>query len=350
MMMERFPSLGTVAVLALAMFAGAGTAIAKPPISRRNPVVDAVQKTKTAIVAVKVPNVRGQKDRVGSGVIIDERGYIVTNRHVIGVCKKPRVELQSGEVLSAEVLFAEARWDLAVLRIHTDQELHALPLAPTDDLMVGESVIAVGHPYGYHNTVSVGIISAVDREITMPTGDVIGGLIQTDASINPGNSGGPLLNINGEFIGISCALREDAQGIAFAVNAATVKAALSALLSARRIAGVHHGLSCAEKTLSETGDRQRVLVAKSQDKTLRQGDEIVAVADRSVKNAFDVERSLWDARPGETVSVKVRREGRDLVVALTLAASPLAEQVAEGDRAEEHAPVGAPARIVGARR
>ena len=93
--------------------------------------------------------------------------------------------------------------------------------------MVGETVIAIGHPFGYTNTVSTGIISALGREITMPEGEVLGNLIQTNASINPGNSGGPLLNINGELIGINVALREGAQGIAFALNADTVQQVLS---------------------------------------------------------------------------------------------------------------------------
>src|SRR5205085_2088984 len=124
------------------------------------------------------------------------------------------------------------RWDLAVLRIRSNKKLAALPLAPVDDLMVGETVIAVGHPFGYTNTVSVGIVSALGREITMPTGDVLNGLIQTNASINPGNSGGPLLNVNGEFIGVNVALREGAQGIAFAINTGTVKSFLRQHLSA----------------------------------------------------------------------------------------------------------------------
>jgi serine protease Do len=328
-MHASLPSPTKLALLALALFAAA--AGADTCATRRTPIIQAVDKTRSAVVAIKVAPPGGGKDHVGSGVIIDERGYIVSNRHVVGNCKTPRVQLPGGEVLQAEVLFAEARWDLAVLRIHTDRALHALPLAPSDDLMVGEQVIAVGHPYGYHNTVSVGIISALGREITMPTGDVLGDLIQTDASINPGNSGGPLLNVNGELIGITCALRLEARGIAFAISAATVKHALGTMLSARRVAGVHHGLACAEKTVSETGDRQRVLIAKSRDRKLRQGDEIVTMAERPVRCAFDVERSLWEARPGETIELRVRRDGRLVVVPLTLAASPGTEWVTHAD-------------------
>jgi len=304
--------------------------------SRRTPVCQAVHKTKPAIVAVKVATPGGAKERVGSGVIIDERGYIVTNRHVLGASKSPRVQLHDGRILDAKVLFAEPRWDLAVLRVDAQRPLAALTLAPSDDLMVGESVIAVGHPYGYQNTVSVGIISALGREIAMPTGDVLTDLIQTDASINPGNSGGPLLNVNGELVGITCALREDAQGIAFAISSATVKHALRTLLSAERVAGVRHGIACLERTMSETGDRQRVLVANSRHAALRAGDEIVAIADRPITGAFDLERALWDARPGDTVAVQVRRAGR--IVAVVLALPGIGEEtLAHADSADSAA-------------
>jgi serine protease Do len=185
--------------------------------------------------------------------------------------------------------------------------------------MVGETVIAVGHPFGYTNTVSVGIVSALGREVTMPTGETIGGLIQTDASINPGNSGGPLLNVNGELIGINMALREGAQGIAFAINAGTVRAALSEHLSAAKIAGVDHGLRCEDKVLAEAGDRQRVVVTEAQG-PVQEGDEIRAVGTRRIVNGFDLERALWDKRPGQSVPLQVVREGRPLTVSLTLMA------------------------------
>jgi serine protease Do len=345
--MRILPSRWALAVFALSIALGSGAAAEKSPFARRNPVVEAVAKTKAAVVTVRVPRPGGGKDMVGTGVIIDQRGYIVTNRHVVGNCKTPRVQLHDGTLVTGEVLFAESRWDLAVLRVSTDQDLHYLPLAPSADLMVGESVIAVGHPYGYQNTVSVGIISALGREIEIG-GEVLTGLIQTDASINPGNSGGPLLNINGELIGINCAIRQEAQGIAFAISAGTVKTALTKLLSAQRLSGVNHGLACVEKVLAETGDRQRVVIENFQGDTLEKDDEILTVADRAVANAFDLERSLWDARPGQTVELKVQRQGRVMVVALTLAASDGAGQLAGAKGAAEQTPVAVPsARIVG---
>src|SRR5207237_7199463 len=127
------------------------------------------------------------------------------------------VGLHDGNDYPAQVVTADEHHDLAILHVQADHRLPALPLGPGSDLLVGETVIAVGHPFGYTNTVSTGIVSALGREITMPTGDTLVNLIQTNASINPGNSGGPLLNINGELIGINVALREGVQGIAFAI-------------------------------------------------------------------------------------------------------------------------------------
>lgn len=305
---------------------GLEKAFASAPYSRQTPIVEAVRKARPSIVTIRLSRRSGRSDITGSGVIVDERGFIVTNRHVLGPSGAAvTVQLADGTRLPARVLVRASDCDLAVLHVAADRKLPALVLAPASDLMVGETVIAIGHPYGYVNTVSTGIISALGREITMPSGEVLSGLIQTDASINPGNSGGPLLNINGELIGINVALREGAQGIAFAINADTVKQMLSRQLSALRVAGVAHGLVCQEKVLGETGDRQRVVVAGVAAQTpaaaagLRPGDELLAVAARPVANRFDVERALWEKRPGEQVSLKIRRQGQELQLTLTLA-------------------------------
>src|SRR5438132_169065 len=248
--------------VALVLFANVASAHEKSdsPYPRRNPVVDAVQKTKESIVTIKVSRPSASRDVIGTGVIIDERGFILTNRHVIGSAQSVRVRLSNGTESVGEVFWKEAAYDLAVLRIRTSKKLQALELAPVADLMVGETVITVGHPFGYTNTISTGIVSALGREITMPEGEVLTNLIQTNASINPGNSGGPLLNINGELIGINVALREGAQGIAFALNAEMVKEVLSKYLSGLKVSGVTHGLRCRESVQPEGFDRQHVIV------------------------------------------------------------------------------------------
>jgi serine protease Do len=327
-MMKR---LGKVSVAAVAMIAALVTSAAAQE-SRQNATVKAVQKVKPSVVSIRVPNPvakDGKKELIGTGLIIDERGYIVTNRHiVVGIETRIKVRLLDATELTAKVIFSDAGTDLAILRIDAGKKLPAQILAPAGDLKEGEDVIAVGHPFGYSYTVSKGIISALGRDIPLPSGYILKGLIQIDASINPGNSGGPLLNINGEVIGINVALREGAQGIAFAINSETVKRLLSEHLSALKIAGVTHGLKCQDKTLAETGPRQLVVVAAVDAQTpaasagVKVGDEILCVAHWPVANRFDVERAMWDAKPGQQVVLKVRRQGRELNLTLTLASAP----------------------------
>jgi serine protease Do len=206
-------------------------------VERRTPVTEAVAKTKASIVTIRFGK------SIGSGVIVDDRGLIVTNAHVVGKNEKVNVTLCDGTSLDADVLVADPSRDLAVVRIKTDKKLQALALAQVDDLMVGEDVIAIGHPYGYNYTVSVGIVGATNREVAMPTGHTLEGLIQVTAAINPGNSGGALLNINGELIGINTAVRDGAQGIAFAINADSVRGFLGRHISAVVVGGVEISLT-----------------------------------------------------------------------------------------------------------
>jgi serine protease Do len=323
-----------VALLAVVL-CGAGTE-ARGQHSRRTPIVEAVEKTRRAIVTVKVEKrgTWGRKEQVGTGVIVDERGYVVTNRHVVVGAEYVSLRLADGTELSARLLSEDARCDLAVLRVVASKPLQALPLGPGSDLMVGETVIAVGHPFGYTHTVSTGIISYVGREIPLPDGGTLGNLIQINASINPGNSGGPLLNINGEMIGINVAVREGAQGIAFAINADTVRQALCKMLPAERVAGVRYGLGLREQVAEEGSPRQHVVVEQVAEHGpaagtgLRNGDEVVRVGDRLVSTRFDVERALWDHKAGEQVALWVRRQGQQVVVPLTLAPAREADHVA----------------------
>jgi serine protease Do len=205
--------------------------------NRKNPIVEAVAKTQTSVVTIKAYARANAKPSVGTGVVVDGRGYIVTNCHVVGSIKNVQVTLHDASVHAAQVIFADAANDLAVLKIDAGRQLAYLNLASVSDLMVGETVIAIGNPFSYEKTVSVGIVSAKGRTIGMPNGESLRGLIQTDAAINPGNSGGPLLNVNGELIGINVAVRDGAQGIAFAINANTVKSVINERISNLQIAG-----------------------------------------------------------------------------------------------------------------
>lgn len=295
--------------------------------SRRTPIVEAVEKTSQAILTLKIEKKTGfgrVSDVVGTAVIVDERGYAITNRHVIQQAGRISAFLAGGANVGVKVLFEDPSTDLAVLKLDGERSYKAMPLGPSSDLMVGETVIAVGNPYGYANTVSRGIISALGREITIPGGETLRGLIQTDAPINPGSSGGPLININGELIGVNVAMRDGAQGIAFAIPSETIKQVLSNNLSAKKLNGVDHGLACRERVEAEGSERQRVVVDSLDGRGLaasaglKAGDEIVTVAGRVVSNRFDVERALWDAKPGQTVAFLIDRLGQKVEVTITL--------------------------------
>jgi serine protease Do len=316
--------LRVVAVVVVLGLGGAGTE-ARGQYSRRTPIVEAVQKTRAGIVAVKAEKKGswGRKESGGTGVIVDERGFVVTNHHVVASADGILVRLADGSELAASLVADDPGHDLAVLRLSTTRKLQALPFGTCSDLMAGETVIAVGHPFGYTNSVSTGIISATGREVTMPSGEVLRDLVQTTAAINPGNSGGPLLNINGELIGINVAVREGAQGIAFALNADMVQQVLSTHLSSAKVAGVSHGLSLEERTLREDGpQRQEVLVRAAAGAAaaagLQPGDAVLRVGERAVANRLDVERAVWDCKAGEKVAVKVLRDGKEVAVTLTL--------------------------------
>jgi serine protease Do len=318
-----------VLTFALVLVGGAGTA-AEGQHPRRTPVVEAVQKTHGAVLTLKVERqgVATPRHSLGTAVVVDERGYAVTNRHVVCDAARVTAYLPDGTGYPAAVVVTEAKYDLAILKIDAPRPLRALPLGPSSDLLVGEEVLAVGAPYGFQNTVSRGIISALDRDITLPTGEKLTGLIQTDAAINPGNSGGPLININGELIGINVAVRDGAQGIAFAIPSDRVKEFLSFHLSAKKMTGLDHGLACTERVEPEGLDRQHVLVAGTRADTLaaragvRPGDQIIQVGSRRVANRFDVERALWGHKPGDEVHFIVHRDGETLQLSTAVPGGP----------------------------
>ena len=174
---------------------------------------------------------REKRTSLGSGVIIDgNRGLVLTNTHVIEKATTISVALNDKREFEATVVGMDPDSDLTVLKILSQQPLPAIQMGNSDDIMIGESVIAIGNPFGFSHTVTTGVVSAVNRSIK--TADrVFHAFIQTDASINPGNSGGPLLNINGELIGINTAIYAEAQGIGFAIPINRAKRIISDLIN-----------------------------------------------------------------------------------------------------------------------
>src|SRR6185436_12549883 len=183
-----------------------------------------------------------QVNGMGTGTIIDERGYILTNYHVVSDVRKIEVTLDDGRQCIADLVANDAAADLAIIKIPTTKPLATIRLGTSSDLMEGESVIALGNAFGYEQTVTRGVISALGRDVQVSDTQSYDDLIQTDASINPGNSGGPLMNIDGEMIGVNVAVRAGAQGIGFAIPIDSALTVAAKLLNVQRLRGKSHGL------------------------------------------------------------------------------------------------------------
>jgi serine protease Do len=306
---------------------------------RRTPIVEAVEKASPSVV-----NIHGRKtvpatdvqfgaeagrqvNGMGTGVVIDERGYIITNYHVVEGVRQIQVTLADGSTTVARLVENDPHTDLAIIKIDQDKPLPIIRIGTSQDLMAGEPVIAVGNAYGYPHTVSRGIISALHRTVQVSDEQKYSDLIQTDAAINPGNSGGPLLNIDGEMIGINVAVRVGAQGIGFAIPVDEALQAAARLMSIERRDRLYHGLEGETRHDAEAGAFRyvaRTIKAGSPAHAagLRAGDEIVSIEQVQVARALDVERALMGRKAGDAVTVEVNRGGETLSLSLTLGALP----------------------------
>lgn len=303
---------------------------------RLTPVVRAVREARPAVV-----NIQGQKlvagfdqpgggsdaphqvNGMGTGIVIDERGYILTNYHVVAEVRRIEVTLDDHRSFVAEMLARDTDTDLAVIKIRAPEPLRVIRIGTSSDLMDGESVIALGNAFGYEHTVTRGIISALDRDVQVSETQSYDDLIQTDASINPGNSGGPLLNIDGEMIGVNVAVRAGAQGIGFAIPVDTAMRVAAELMSVERLENKWHGL-----VTREADDEQSLQVTKVEKASpaakcgLQSGDEILRVGSLNTVRPLDLERAMIDCQNGDSVPVDVRRDGRTLTMRLSLAPCP----------------------------
>ena len=301
---------------------------------RRSPVVVAIAKVQPSVVSITSekransnarwpfspdemdsPRVNG----MGTGVIIDARGFVLTNHHVVDRVRGVQVHLHDGTVYNAHVVQQDPAMDVALLKVDADRPLVPVAIGSSADLMEGETVITIGNAFGYENTKSVGIVSALGRNVTLSDDQVYRNLIQTDACINPGNSGGPLINIDGELIGINVAVRAGAQGIGFALPIDDVKRVAVEMMSTRRLASTWHGLVATEV---RGGSGRRLVLADvlrgspAEEAGFLRGDEVVRVGEVEATNPIDVERGLLDVRPGSRANVVVRRGDEEKTLAI----------------------------------
>ncbi|MCW4049189.1 MAG: trypsin-like peptidase domain-containing protein [Candidatus Bathyarchaeota archaeon] len=308
--------------------------------------------TKQSVVLISVRTAEG--GGTGSGFIYDSEGRIITNNHVVGDAERIDVTFLDGTELKATLVGTDPYSDMAVIQVDApDWLLHPIALGNSGDLLVGESVVAIGNPFGLANTMTLGIVSAVGRTMTAPSNYVIVDVIQTDAAINPGNSGGPLLNLRGEVVGMNTAIlssTNDFSGVGFAIPSDTMKKEVTSLIEDGEYLHPWIGIQAremnqeiAEEMGLDENTRGTLVVAVSEGGPAEEagiqggtdqvsfdgltltlgGDVIIGVDGISMNTFYDlifyVSRSKT---PGEVVTMTLIRDGELMDIELTLGVRP----------------------------
>jgi putative serine protease PepD len=317
-------------------------------------IVNVVKKTMPAVVNISTVTLVEDfffgvypQSGIGSGFIIDPKGYILTNYHVVEGARKIDVTLSEGKKYTGKIVGYDKRSDLAVIKIDAEN-LPYLPLGDSDKLEPGQFAIAIGNPYGLNRTVTLGIVSALNRTIIEPNGVRLENLIQTDAAINPGNSGGPLINIKGEVIGINTAIKSDAQGIGFAIPINKAKEIANKLIKEGKITypwigirgyaitsdmldyikfPVNKGVVIAEVVPGSPADKaglkggNRVIYVDG-TQIIVGGDIITKIDGKSVESMEDLRSEIQKRKVGDTVEITYIRNGKEYNVKIKLEAMP----------------------------
>jgi S1-C subfamily serine protease len=295
-------------------------------------VISAVERIGPAVVSVYVGG-SGPEDRArggaGSGVLITPDGYLLTNEHVVQGTDRAHAALVDGRSVPATVVGRDPSTDLAVLRAQAS----ALPYAALVDarpLQPGQLVIAVGNPYGFESTVTAGVVSALGRSLRSRQGRLIEGIVQHTAALNPGNSGGPLVDARGRVVGINTAIIAMAQGIGFAVPAATAQWVLTEVLTQGRVRRAYLGIAGRDRPLDRRLVRaldlpvtraleilHREPGGPAVESDLRPGDLVIGVNDTPVDGIDALYRTLGRSPAGEPLTLKVIRRTEIVPVAIT---------------------------------
>jgi len=306
---------------------------------RRTPVVEAYERVRDSVVNISTTQkvqtrhlvrdvfgfpdfvtVPSERTSVGSGFVIHPEGYIATNAHVVSAGNQLAVTFADGGKHEAVVIGRDSAKDLAVIKIEPERPLKPIVFGRSDDLMIGETTIAIGNPVGLQNTLTTGVVSALHRELNVDGRVIYKDVIQTDASINPGNSGGPLLNVLGELIGVNTAVRTDAQNIGFAIPVDQLKDILPEILDSEKLNDVQVGLRLGETIpVRIVSIREESPAAKA---GLKLGDVVTEVDGRPLRDPLDFYVSMLSRRAQEVVAFKLIRDGKPLEKKLALSEVP----------------------------
>jgi len=307
-------------------------------------VVHAAEKVSPSVAFIEVrkalpqgrsPAERGREARgSGSGFIFTPDGFILTNSHVVQGADQIAVTLSDGRRFDASLVGHDSGTDIAVIRISAPA-LGAAPLGDSEKIRVGQLAIAIGNPFGFQYSVTAGVVSALGRSLRSESGRLIDNVIQTDAALNPGNSGGPLVNSNGEVIGINTAVILPAQGLCFAVAVNTAKFVAGQLIMHGRIRRAYLGVGGQNVTIPRFVVRAQQLKAETgvlvisvekqspaEQAGLKEGDVIVALSDSAVRSVDDLHKLLTEARIGSRCELTLLR--RSQKISLTVIAQEAA--------------------------
>ncbi|RLS57908.1 MAG: PDZ domain-containing protein [Planctomycetota bacterium] len=328
--------VGLCVAFAVGAYVPADDAITQPASNRRVAQAAAFERILKATVDIHTEKPPGPAsvlfqaagrpkiNGMGTGVIVDERGYIVTNHHVIDGVQAIQVTLNDGTVYQASVFNSDKNTDLAIIKIAAPVGLPVMPVGTSSDLMVFEEVWAIGNAYGWKHTVTKGIISSIGRNVELNEEHTYQNLIQTDAAINPGNSGGPLVNADGDVIAINVAIRAGAQKIGFAIPIDDAREQIARLMSQKNT-DVFHGLTTTDHKRGT--DRKLVVRAVAPNSPAEQagvkpGDVIVKVGHTSVVDSADLERTMLGRSVGEKLDLIFRQANETKTSALALMMNP----------------------------
>jgi S1-C subfamily serine protease len=302
-------------------------------------IIKVVERVRPAVVNIdtesQVQTVFGVFPRqgAGSGVIVSPDGYIMTNNHVVSGAQQIKVTLISGRRFTGKVVGTDAFADVAVVKVDTKEPLVAAKLGNSSSLKVGQLAIAIGNPFGLGSTVTVGVVSALNRSIQVP-GFAVEDLVQTDAAINPGNSGGALVDSGANVIGINTAIIPESRGLGFAIPIDTARAIMQQLIEHGQVVRPYVGVGFGGDIDRETAAQYNLPVdhgviirdvdpkGPSAAVGIRQGDIIVAIDGKQVNNWNDFLRELFTKRPGDRVRLEVVRDGARKTFEVTLAQRP----------------------------
>ncbi len=326
-----------------------------PPVvvdaSSQDAIVAAVQKVGPAVVNIStvfLPPAEDPLDRIirrslgiprepfprggqGSGFVIDgEQGYILTNAHVVKGADRVTVLLADGRQLDATVVGVDPLTEVAVVQV-PGGDLPAAELGSTEDIPIGSWVIAIGNPFGYENSVTVGVLSAKEREIKGPNNMVLADLLQTDASINPGNSGGALVDLNGRVVGMPTAVIPYAQGMGFAVSIDVAGQVAERLIETGKMPWLgiqHRPLLPEEARQAGLPEGKGSMIfgvvpgGPAERAGLRPRDFMVRIDDRAIEKRGDLSKAIRSYEAGDTVDVVLIRGGREMTLSVELGAVP----------------------------